>query len=284
MVEEPYFYLMENEEEKDRLEMKTDPQVLRRQAEWCGVRPGQRLLDLGCGPGKTTALLYGMVQPGGSILGLDGSPERIDHAKAFYGDKPGMEFAVHDIRTPLDSFGTFDAVWVRFVLEYYREQSRDIVRNIARSLNRGGSMYLLDLDYNCLSHHELPPAMAKIVPEIIHRLEEVYNFDAYAGRKLYAHLFDLGFENIEVNVTAHHVIYGAIRDVDNYNWTRKIEVTASRLADLFDTYPGGYPAFLDDFRNYFRDPRRFVYTPLIMVRGKRPENLLPDQFAAASSK
>ncbi|MCE5262965.1 MAG: methyltransferase type 11, partial [Deltaproteobacteria bacterium] len=72
MVEEPYVYLMENEEEKDRLEMKTDPLVLRKQAEWCGIKPGQRLLDLGCGPGKTTAILYDLIQPGGSIVGLDG--------------------------------------------------------------------------------------------------------------------------------------------------------------------------------------------------------------------
>ena len=283
MTKEPYFYLMENEEEKDRLEMKTDPSVLRKQAEWCGVKPGQRLLDLGCGPGKTTAILYDLIQPGGSILGLDGSEERIAHAKSRYGNKPGMEFAVHDIRRPLNGFGTFDAVWVRFVLEYYREQSRDIVGNIAHSLNPGGSLYLLDLDHNCLSHHELPPPMAKIVPEIIRRLEDVYNFDAYAGRKLYAHLFDLGFEKIEVGVMAHHVIYGEIRDVDNYNWTRKIEVTASRLADLFDTYPGGYQRFLADFRNYFHDPRRFTYTPLIMAKGSRPEKL-PDQCAATSSK
>ncbi|MCE5262779.1 MAG: class I SAM-dependent methyltransferase, partial [Deltaproteobacteria bacterium] len=257
--------------------------VLRKQAEWCGIKPGQRLLDLGCGPGKTTAILYDLIQPGGSIVGLDGSEERISHARRRYGNRAGMEFAVHDIRTPLNGFGTFDGIWVRFVLEYYREQSRDIVRNIARSLNPGGSVFLLDLDYNCLSHHELPAPMAKIVPEIIHRLEEVYNFDAYAGRKLYAHLFDLGFENIEVGVTAHHVIYGKIRDVDNYNWTRKIEVTASRLADLFDAYPGGYAAFLTDFRNYFHDPRRFTYTPLIMVKGSRPERF-PDQPAAMTSK
>jgi len=270
LVEKSFFYLMENEEEKDRLEKKTDPLALRKQAEWCGIKPGQHLLDLGCGPGKTTALLYDLIQPGGSILGLDASPERIAHAKKRYGDKAGMEFAVHDIRRPLNGFGQFDAVWVRFVLEYYRRESEEIVRNVADNLNLGGFLYLLDLDYNCLSHHELPPPMAKIIPEIIHRLEDVYNFDAYAGRKLYAHLFDLGFENIEINVTAHHVIYGEIRDVDSYNWTKKIEVIAPRLVDLFETYPGGYEGFFVDFRKFFHDPRRFTYTPLIMGKGMRP--------------
>ena len=88
-------YIMENEEEAYRLEKKTDPEDLRRQARWCGIRPGQRLLDLGCGPGKTTAILYDLIQPGGSIVGLDASPERIAHAKKCYGDKAG-----HGIRRP----------------------------------------------------------------------------------------------------------------------------------------------------------------------------------------
>lgn len=284
MVKKPYFYLMEHEEEKDRLERKTDPSALRKQAQWCGIKPGQHLLDLGCGPGKTTAILYDLIQPGGSILGLDASPERIAHAKKCYGDKPGMEFAVHDIELPLSNFGKFDAIWVRFVLEYYRQQSRDIVRNIANNLNQGGFLYLLDLDYNCLSHYELPLPLAKIIPKIIHRLEDVYNFDAYAGRKLYAYLFDLGFENIEISVTAHHVIYGKIRDVDSYNWTKKIEVIAPRLADLFEKYPGGYQRYLMEFRKFFHDPRRFTYTPLIMCKGRKPDNILPDQSVTASSK
>jgi SAM-dependent methyltransferase len=267
---EPYQYLMEHDEEIDRLERKTDPSEVRRQALWCGVGPGMRLLDLGSGPGVTTAILHDLIQPGGSILGLDGSPERIAHAKRRYGESAGMEFAVHDIRMPLNGFGRFDAVWVRFVLEYYRRESLEILRNASNTLRRGGFLYLMDLDYNCLSHYELPPPAAKILPEIMHRLEESHNFDAYAGRKLYAHLFDLGFEQIEVDVEAHSVIYGKIRDVDSYNWTKKIEVIAPHLIDLFETYPGGYERFLSDFREFFHDPRRFTYTPLILCKGRKP--------------
>jgi ubiquinone/menaquinone biosynthesis C-methylase UbiE len=271
------FYIMEHEEETDRLEKKTDPSDVRRQAEWCGIKPGQRLLDVCCGPGKTTAILRDLVQPEGSILGLDSSPKRIAHAMEHYGKEPGIEFAIHDILTPLTDFGTFDAIWVRFVLEYYREQNKDIVRNLANSLNPGGSLFLIDLDYNCLSHYDLPLAMAKIIPEIMNRLEAIYNFDAFAGRKLYSHLFDLGFQEIEVQITAHHVIYGTIRDIDSYNWMKKIEVVAPRLADLFESYPGGYQAFLTDFRTYFHNPRRFTYTPLILCKGKKPAGGAPAQ-------
>jgi SAM-dependent methyltransferase len=270
-LEKPFdTYIMEHKEETHRLLWKTDSADVRRQARWCGVKPGQRLLDLGCGPGKTTAILHRMVQPGGSIVGLDASPERIAHAQKRYGGKAGIEFVVHDLTKPLSRFGTFDAVWVRFVLEYFCRQSQDIVRNIADSLHPGGFLYLIDLDHNALNHYELPAPMAKILPELSRHLEEMYNFDAYAGRKLYSYLFDLGFEDIDVKVTGHNVIYGKSREVDSYNWTRKIEVTESRLAHLFKTYPSGYERFLLDFREFFHDPRRFTYSPLILCKGRKP--------------
>ncbi len=264
------FYLMEHEEETYRLESKTRPEDIRRQARWCGIKPGQRLLDLGCGPGKTTAILHDLIQPGGSIVGLDASPERIAHAQRCYGFRAGIEFAVHDLREPLSRFGTFDGAWVRFVLEYFRRESLDIVRNVSASLRSGGGLYLIDLDHNALNHYELPAPMAKILPEISRCLEDIYDFDAYAGRKLYAHLFDLGFADIAVHVTAHHVIYGQSREVDSYNWMKKIEVTAPRLTDLFATYPGGYDRFRADFKEFFHNPRRFTYTPLILCRGRKP--------------
>ncbi|MCG2777986.1 MAG: methyltransferase domain-containing protein, partial [Desulfobacterales bacterium] len=68
---QPHPYLMENLEESIRIELKTDPVVVRKQAMWCGLKPGLRVLDVGCGPGKTSATLHEMIQPDGELLGLD---------------------------------------------------------------------------------------------------------------------------------------------------------------------------------------------------------------------
>ena len=62
-------YMMENLEEAIRLELKTDPHEVRKQALWCGLKPGHHVLDAGCGPGMITSILYEMIQPGGEILG-----------------------------------------------------------------------------------------------------------------------------------------------------------------------------------------------------------------------
>lgn len=266
-------YLMESRDEIVRLNLKTDPDALRKQALWCGVKPGLRVLDLGCGTGKTSSLLHKMVQPGGSVVGVDYSEERINYAKEHYAAKEGLQFLLHDLNdlnALCESTEPFDIIWMRFVLEYYRRESPVIVNNIKKLLKPGGFLCLIDLDYNCLSHYELPAALAELLPKLMAALDDAYNFDAYAGRKLYSYLYDGEYGDIEMELMAHHLIYGMARNEDLFNWIKKVEVAAFRLSGIFTCYPGGYDAFFTDFKRFFLDPRRFTYTPLILCKGKRP--------------
>lgn len=263
-------YLMENLEESIRLEIKTDPESVRKQALWCGLRPGLSVLDAGCGPGKVTSILHEMIQPEGTILGVDYSEERVRYAKQKYGKKSGINFRVLDFRDPLEGVGLFDLIWVRFVLEYNRVESPDIVRNLTAHLRPGGYLCLLDLDHNCLNHYELPAEMENIMHKLASKVEHEYNFDPYSGRKLYAYLYDLGYQNIQLDLTAHHLIYGKIKDKEVFNWIKKMEVVSRKTKEVFEKYPGGQPAFFKDFTHFFLDLRRFTYTPLILCKGMKP--------------
>jgi SAM-dependent methyltransferase len=261
---------MEGLEEATRLDIKTDPEALRAQAKWCGIGPGRRVLDLGCGPGKTSSILHEMTQPGGGVLGLDFSKDRIEIARQRYGERANIDFEVHNFYDPLDRFGLFDCIWVRFILEYHRKKSNTIVKNLARSLKPGGSLCLIDLDNNALNHYPLPERMRRILVRIMALLEERYDFDPYAGRKLYTYLFDQGFDKIEVDLRPHHMIYGKVEDVDMFNWIKKLEMVSEKTPEVFKDYPGGHIKFFEDFSLFFNDPRRFTYTPLILCKGTKP--------------
>ena len=126
-------YFMESNEETLRLEMKIDGMTVQKQARWAGIKPGMRVAELGCGSGKTACYLHKLVQPNGEVVGVDSFKKRIEYAKNHY-SKKGIEFVSKDIREPLDDIGMFDFIWVRFVLEYYRSKSFDIVKNISRIL------------------------------------------------------------------------------------------------------------------------------------------------------
>jgi len=263
-------YLMENPEEATRLDMKTDPDAVRKQAQICGIGAGARILDAGCGSGKTTAVLHDMIQPGGTIVGVDFAQDRISFAQSSYGGKPGIEFRLMDLREPLDELGQFDFIWMRFVLEHYREGAQEIITMVSESLAPEGTLCLLDLDYNCLSHYPIKPEMERVLQMLMHQMMYSYNFDPYVGRKLYTYLYDQDFRNIEVNLIPHHLIYGNLGDSDEFNWVKKIEMVSAKAKESFETYPGGYERFLKDFNAFFHNPRRFTYTPLMICKGKKP--------------
>jgi len=277
-------YLMESDEEAFRQDIKTGIEVVERQALWAGIKPGMRVADICCGSGKTTSVLHTLVHPGGTVVGVDGSEKRIEYAKGHYSTE-GIEFKCKDIRKSLDDLEMFDFVWVRFVLEFYRAQSFDIVKNISRIVKPGGILCLIDLDHNCLSHFGLSQKLERALFSAIKKVEEEANFDPYAGRKLYSHLYRLGYQDIDVDIAAHHLIFGELRDTDAFNWLKKIEVISKKMDFQFEEYDGGYKEFLEDFKRFFADPGRFTYTPVILCRGCKPHTLRhPEPFAFCHSE
>ena len=262
---------MENDEEILRLEKKTCEETVRHQALWAGLKAGMRVADVGCGPGKTSRILYDLVQPGGQVSGLDVSAQRIEYAKNTYAG-PGLDFFRYDILDDLNELGTFDFVWIRFVLEYHRSKAFEIVKNLSEILKPGGIICLIDLDYNCLNHFGLTDRLATALRGVMRCLEKSADFDPYVGIKLYSFLYDLGYQDIDVSLSPHHLIFGKLSEIDAFNWTQKVRVAARNSGYKFEEYPGGFDEFFEEFKSFFHDPRRFTYTPVISCRGIKPDN------------
>ena len=262
-------YMMEGEEEARRLDLKTVPKTVQEHALWAGLKPGMRVADLGCGSGKTSYYLNELAQPGGETIGVDNAKQRIDFATSTYPSE-GLSFVQGDIRNDLSELGQFDFIWVRFVLEYYRSESFEIVKNVTNLLKPNGILCLADLDYNCLTHFGLPKRLESAVTGMMKMVEQKANFDPYVGRKLYSYLYDLGFHDINVHLAPHHLIFGELNEIDAFNWTLKVRSKGVRETYRFEQYEGGYEEFFDEFKRAFEDPRRFTYTPIILCRGRKP--------------
>lgn len=103
-------------------------------ADLAGEVAGLRILDAGCGAGHHTA---GLVERGASMLGLDGSPELVDHARTRLGDR--AEIQQHDLDTPLDTIAdqSFDGVLCALVLHHLRNRAQ-FLREVFRVLRPGG--------------------------------------------------------------------------------------------------------------------------------------------------
>jgi trans-aconitate methyltransferase len=91
------------------------------------ARPGERILDLGCGTGHLTSKL---AEAGAHVVGIDRSPEMILHAREQY---PSLRFETMDAREiTLD--GSFDAVFSNATLHWIKEPIRVLegIRNVLR--------------------------------------------------------------------------------------------------------------------------------------------------------
>ena len=204
-----------------------------------------------------------------TTIGIDISEQRIKFAKEHYSDD-GLHFFQGDIRKPLSDFGMFDFIWIRFVLEYYRKDSFNIVNKIFEILKPNGIFCLIDLDYNSMTHYGIPERLNNTIRALIKTAEKYDNFDPYCGRKLYTYLYDLGCEDINVSLNAHHLIYGKLKFSDQFNFSKKIEVASSKSQSHFKEYTNGYRAFVEEFDSAFSNRRRFTYTPVICARGRKP--------------
>lgn len=263
-------YLMESTEEHARLSIKTDEASLLEQVVWAGLKPGMSVADVGCGPGRTTDILCRYASAAGPVpvIGIDRSSDRLGHAAGSFSAE-GLRFIEADVRKPLMGLGTYDFVFVRFLLEYYREESFEIARNISSLVKPGGIFCLADLDHNSLNYYGLPGRLDERLKEVMDVLQARFNFDPYAGRKLYSHLFRLGLSELGVQVSAHHLVYGNISPEQDFNWRKKTEVVLRQVAPHLGISAEEAEDLTVGFMSFLREPGTFLYTPLICCRGRK---------------
>src|SRR5438132_3419316 len=79
--------------------------------------PGERILDVGCGPGFYAAELLEEVGAAGSIVGIDSSSDMLARARRRCEGRPNVEFREGDAASPPVEDATFDAAVCVQVLE-----------------------------------------------------------------------------------------------------------------------------------------------------------------------
>jgi trans-aconitate methyltransferase len=101
----------------------------------------EAVLDIGCGDGKITAQIAGLV-PAGSVLGVDASEEMVRFASEKFpaSQYPNLSFAVKDA-TALDFENRFDLVFSNAALHWVSDHAA-VLRGISRALKPGGKIHL----------------------------------------------------------------------------------------------------------------------------------------------
>lgn len=168
-----------------------------------GLKPGMKVLELGCGFGHSAIWLANQVLPGGTVYALDISQDNLAIA-----EKNARENNIHNIKficmnaNDLDKFSEkVDFFYGRWVLEFCQNREK-ILKAIYNLLNMGGiftyegSNFIESGGYSYPEHnavrkwHELGALNA-----------ERSGCELYFARKIYFELKNLGYQKI---LARHH--------------------------------------------------------------------------------
>jgi len=122
--------------QQERLDRQLDP--LGRAALRALVpRPGEHVLDVGCGSGQTTLQLADAVGPGGRVVGLDLSSQLLAAARR---RNPSAHVAFERADAQTHAFDQpFDAIYSRFGVMFFADPVAAFA-NLRRALKPGGRM------------------------------------------------------------------------------------------------------------------------------------------------
>jgi SAM-dependent methyltransferase len=179
-------------------------------------KPGERILDIGCGSGQTVVQLAEAVGPGGGVLGVDISTVMLEAAARRAAGFGQVGFIEADAQAFAFEPGAFDAIFSRFGVMFFAGPVAAFA-NIRRALKPAGRLAFVcwraeaenDLDMTPLraAAPHLPPQppepdgpgpFAFADPETLRRILAAAGFEAI---EIAAHDQKVGSGNLEAMLT-----------------------------------------------------------------------------------
>ena len=182
-----------NEEASQRLlAVYTTPDVDAQRQEFLNaiaLDAGEKVLDVGSGPGFLAKIMAEKVKPHGSVYGVDVSEFLLNVARSNTSEKEGLEYLYGDATELPFPDEYFDTLVCAQVLEYVKDADKAL-REFHRVVRKGGKIALLDTDWNSIVWQSSDQErMSRIL-----KAWEAHATDPFLPRTLAARMGKAGFK------------------------------------------------------------------------------------------
>lgn len=162
----------------------------------CGLQPGDRVLDAGCGTGRALGALRAAVGPAGTVLGVDLTPQMLAAAQRAGRAAEGALLLADVARLPLRD-EALDAVFAAGLIAHLPDPAANL-RELSRVVRPGGRLALFHpigraalaarqgrelTPQDLRAEHNLGPLLAAAGWDLTSYADEDHRFLALAARR-----------------------------------------------------------------------------------------------------
>lgn len=261
------YALRMSDEERARYRVMAEVALRAERDRWAdaGIVEGATVADVGCGPGAVAAVLAGVVGESGRVFAVDGDPEAVEAAR----ETAELAGAANVTVTHGDATATglapagVDAVMIRHVLAHNGGREQAIVDHAATLVRPGGSVVLVDIEYDGFRLRPDDPDVAHLTATYA-QWHAAQGNDLSVGLRLAELLAGAGLEVTRFD--GRYDIFEVPQGVRPPGWAGREAMVASgtATADDVDRWSAAFE------RIDARAQRPTVFAPLFFAAGRRP--------------